>query len=567
MLMRMRSRLRIRQEQGTTGILLLVVGVIAIAPVLMLIYTSFRSAPPGSPAAFTLSNWSQLASSSDLEELRNTILIALFSSLVAVPTGAFFAWLETQTDAPLAKAVNFLVLVPLVFSPLLTTIAWTVLAGPRSGVINVWIRDWSGIQTFFNVYSMGGMVLISSLYFVPVAYLTLRGPMSSIDGSVIEAARVSGARTPVVLTRVLLPLLSPAIGAATLLTFTLNVGLFAVTTILGPTSQVQSLQLDAYLSMTQSPPNPTHAAALAVVVLALSLISLTIHRRFLVKPGRFVTLGGRGARSVRVRLGHWRWACLAIGFVYICLAVVLPYLALVYGSFVPYISSTVSFHGWGLENFRTFWSQPDMVTGVWNSVKLVVAGAAITTAVAVLVGYLVRRVNGPLARGLEAVATLPAALPGLSYALGFLWLSLSFGFGREYLDGSLVLIYLAQFGSFLPVAVQIIASGTVQLSTDLEHAGRVFGAGAVTRMRRIVLPALRPTVASAWLLVALHTSTESGMSVFLYSQPSVTMAVNVFNSSVAGALNAVYAGAFLLATFGLVTILVGNRLFRAANSA
>jgi iron(III) transport system permease protein len=541
--------------------LLALLAVVIIPPALVLLYASFRTTAPGSPGSFTADNWRAMLEAAHLRALRNTLLIAGFTSLISVPVASFFAWIELQTDVPLVRRLAFFLIVPLVFSPLLTTIAWTILASPRAGLVNVFARSLFGIETLFNIYSMPGMVFVSSLYLTPIAYLAIRSSLKNIDACTFEAARSSGASAWQATRRVLIPLLSPALGAAFLLTFTINVGLFSVVTLLGPTSKISTLQLDVYYSMVEAPTDPTHAATVAMLLLFLTLANLAVYRRILSNPKRYTTLTGRGFRASRVSLGRWRFAAFAVLVLYLLLAVALPYLALVYGAFAPYLSPKINLSNLGTQNFEKFFSRPDMVRGLQNTAILVTIGAALTAAVATSVGYLIRRLRGPLARGLETVSLLPLAIPSLSFALGLLWFVLSMDAGREHLYGTIFIIYLAQMASFLPLGVQIVASGVVQLGDEMEDAGRVSGAGGLARWRRIIFPLLRPAIASAWIVLALEASVEAGLSVFLFTGQSVTTAVNVFNNALFGLPNVMYAGSLILATFGLVAIALGNWAF------
>ena len=541
--------------------LLILLGAIIIPPVVILLHTSFRTGAPGSTATYTLDNWQALAEPGQLEALKNTLVIAALTSLIAVPVAFFFAWVELQSDAPFVRRLAFLLIVPLVFSPLLTTIAWTILASPRAGLVNVFARDVFGIDTLFNIYSMPGMVFVSTLYLTPIAYLTIRSSLKNVDASTFEAARSFGASAWGATRRVLIPLMAPALGAAFLLTFTINVGLFSVVTLLGPTSRIATLQLDVYFSMVEAPTDPSHAATVAMLLLLLTLLNLTIYRRFLSNPKRFTTLTGRGFRANRVNLGPWRYVAFAVMVIYLLLAIGLPYLSLVYGAFAPYLSPEINFGNLGTQNFEAFFGRSEMITGLRNTAVLVTIGAAVTVVIATSVGYLVRRLRGTVARGLETVSLLPLAIPSLSFALGLLWFVLSFGAGREYLYGTIFVIYLAQMANFLPLGVQIVASGVVHLGDEMEDAGKVSGAGGLARMRRIVLPLLRPAIASAWIVLALEASVEAGLSVFLYTGKSVTTAVNVFNNALFGLPNVMYAGSLILATFGLAAILIGNWAF------
>jgi iron(III) transport system permease protein len=272
---------------------------------------------------------------------------------------------------------------------------------------------------------------------------------------------------------------------------------------------------------------------------------------------------GKGVRPARFQLGGWKYLTMALMLIFVLLSTVLPYLALMYGALVPFITPEVDLSTLGLQNFRDFMETSAMVTGLKNTVTLIVVGALLTTILATVIGYLTRRRGGLVARLLETVALMPLAVPTLSFALGLLWYVLSIPIARDHLYGTVALLYLAQMATFLPLGIQIISSGVLQLGAELEDAARLSGAPSRDRMGKVVLPLLRPTIASAWLVLALYASIEAGTSIFLYTAGSVTTAVNVFTQALHGFQNLMYAGAFVLATFGLVAVAIGNRLFGA----
>ncbi len=541
---------------------LVALGLLVVPPVILVVLTSVLSGTPSSlDTTLSLNAWVNLLSPQSWPAIGNTLLIAGVTTLVAVPIGAFFAWLDVQTDVPNIKLLCQIQLLPLVFSPLLTTIAWTILAAPHAGVFNSALRSAFGVAPF-NIYTIKGMIWISVLYFVPVAYLATRGAFRSIDGSVLESARVAAIPMVSSLMRVVAPLLTPALAAAALLVFTLGIGQFAVVTLLGPTARVESLQFMAYQAMIESPTAPPTAAAVGTLLLIFTFVMLALYQWVLRRPARFVTVSGKGFRPVSILLGPMKWVALAFVVIYLLAGVVLPYLALAYGAFTPFLTPEIAFDRLSFRNFELFMSDDSAMRATQNTLILSIIGAAMTTLLATALAYVVRS-RTPIARMLEAVALLPRAIPALAFALGLLWYVLSLGPAGTWFYGSLYMIYLAQFACFMPVALNIINGGMIQLGAEMEEAARVGGIPVISRFCRIIVPPLRPTIASAWLMMALYVSVEAGMSIFLYTGRSITTAVLIFSNAMGGKQSVVFAGAALLATFGVIAVALGNRLFGA----
>jgi len=161
-----RRLMRSRNRTSPVGIVLLAfISLVVLPPTVFLVYTGFRTAAPGTAgASFTLHAWRGLFEHDSLVALKNTVVIGAVTTVLAVPIGFFFAWLQVLTNTPLIKYLSSLFLVPLVFSPLVLTISWTTLGSPRAGLANIFLAKYLGIHGLFNVYSTGGMIWISTLW-------------------------------------------------------------------------------------------------------------------------------------------------------------------------------------------------------------------------------------------------------------------------------------------------------------------------------------------------------------------------------------------------------------------
>lgn len=543
-------------------ILLLALVLIIIPSLAVLFYVSVRTGSPGAPnTAFTLRSWESLLSGPGLAAIGNTFIVSALTVVFAVPIGFLFAWFEVQTNAPGRGLMAKFLVIPLVFSPLLTTLAWIVLAAPRSGVINILARQYLGIDVLFNVYTLYGMVFVATLYFVPVAYMNIRSSLSAIDGTIFEAGRVAGCRPPALLLHILVPMIAPALVSASLVVFSMSVSTVAVVTLLGATARIETLQALLFTSVIGTPADLPRASSIATLLLLVSIAGVYINRWFLRRPSRFTSVTGRGFKPMRFDLGRWGIVATFAMLSFVMLSSILPYLALAYGAFTPFITSRIDLTRLSLQNFREFADNPLMMQGVTNTLIVVMIGALVTTMISAIIAYYTRRHRDGLAHALEFVSFLPLALPHLSFALGLLFFVLSVPFLRDNLYGTLLLMYIAQAVTFLPLGVQIVSSGVLQIGKELEDAARIAGAPVGARTLRILVPLLGPTLASAWTILALYALVEAGTGLFLYTAGSVTTAVNVFIRAMGGEPALMYAGAFGLATFGLIILTVGNYFF------
>jgi iron(III) transport system permease protein len=130
------------------------------APILYVIYGSFRTGAPGATdASFTLENWRTVYLSAPyLKALWNTLALSAIVSVLALLLGGALAWLVGRTDMPGRNQMALLLVVPLLISNLITTLAWIALAAPNAGFLNAWFRPLTGVRTLFDIYSFQGIV-------------------------------------------------------------------------------------------------------------------------------------------------------------------------------------------------------------------------------------------------------------------------------------------------------------------------------------------------------------------------------------------------------------------------
>ena len=77
----------------------------------------------------------------------------------------------------------------------------------------------------------------------------------------------------------------------------------------------------------------------------------------------------------------------------------------------------------------------------------------------------------------------------------------------------------------LPVGIQIIKAGVIQISTELEEASTVSGASWPSTFRRILLPLVNPTLMAVGLIVFIAAVRDVSSVVFLATHQSKTLSL------------------------------------------
>ena len=175
-----------------------------------------------------------------------------------------------------------------------------------------------------------------------------------------------------------------------------------------------------------------------------------------------------------------------------------------------------SFAGGGV-HWREFAASPAdleaLRTSLWISVASVVASIAVGLPLALLLA----RADFPGRRILEAVATLPAALPPLVGVIAFLFLYGESGvvtrtlqqlLGLEKapwrLSGGWAIVFVHAYTMYVYVFL-FVGAALERLDPSLDEAARGLGHGPIRRFVRITLPLLVPALAGGTLLVFMSS--------------------------------------------------------------
>ena len=172
---------------------------------------------------------------------------------------------------------------------------------------------------------------------------------------------------------------------------------------------------------------------------------------------------------------------------------------------------------------------------LWFTCWQAAASTALTLAVALPAAYVFARLDFPGKRVLRAVVTVPFVLPTVVAGSAFLALLGRGGltdslFGVR-LDTSVWAILIAHVFFNYAVVVRTVGGLWAQLDPRQEEAARMLGAGRLTAFRRVVLPALAPSVAAAAVMVYLFTFTSFGVVQILGGPTRATLEVEIYRQT------------------------------------
>jgi iron(III) transport system permease protein len=558
-----------QSRSGLTWSLIVIVGFLTLCPVLMLLLGSFSQGLTAF-GHFTFTKYvSAYTDPYLLQVIGNTIIFVLGSTLLATLLALVLAYLNTRTNIPCKPLFTVLSIVPMMIPHLLFSVSWALLLNPSNGLLNVFLKDALGLQGApFNIYSLGGMILVEGLLNMPIAYLIIAPAMSSFDVALEESSRVCGAGVWRTLVRVTLPVLRPAILAAFVLGIVRSLASYAVPRVLGMPGRVDVLATYLYqMIATGFSPDYGKAAALGMSVLAASIGLIVLYRALTAEGGKFVTISGRGYRPSVVELKRARTP-LFIGIgVLSFLMVVLPVAVLFYTSLVPYsmVPGARAFAAMSWKHWAEVLQDPASMLALRHSLYLAVVGATLGVLLSIFIAYVIVKIRTRASGLLESLSFLSFSFPGIVIGIGFMWF-----FVQTPLYASLTALLLAYIATYLPYGVRPLASAFVQVHAHLEESSQVCGASAFTTMRRVIVPLLVPGIVSAWILMATMFMRELTVSVVLSRPGSEVLAVQILSfadDGLWGKLSALGIVMILISTALVLLATYAGARFRAARSA
>ena len=513
-----------------------------LVPFCTLVLFSFRSGTLIDPGPFTLNNY--MRAYGDPQTYRmflNTVVMAIFGTMISVGMAVFFAFLTERTDMPMRNVAWALMLIPMAVPGLLFAMSWTFLLSPRIGLFNVWIRDFfslfgfdMGVEGPFNVYTLTGMIFLEGIRGVTTTFLIIVGAFRTMDPNLEEAARTSGATNRVTFFKIFLPILTPAILAASMYNFMSHLESLEVPLVVGLPAQIYTFPSFIYFSTQRfSPPQYGTSAALGATFILVSIIMVWWYRRIVGKAGKYATITGKGYRPRIIHLGKWRYPCFSLFVLYFVLTIAAPTAILLWTSFLstyipPSMPGVWDRLSW--TNYKEVFEDPDIWQASVNTLWLAVGAATVTMLLSLLMAWVTIR-GRMRGRGLlDTITFLPHALPGVIIGIAFIFLFLQPPLANLQLYGSLWIVILGLTVSYISFGSRTMNGALAQISGEMEEAGKTSGAKWLSILRHIVLPLLMPAFISGWVWVASHALRNFSIPVMLTGRDNMVLSVIMFQN-------------------------------------
>ncbi len=481
----------------------------------------------------------------------NTLVLGAITGFGSVLIGLLFAYVDCYVHVRsrvTKKMFDVVSMLPVVSPPFVLSLSMILLFG-RGGLIT---RKLLGIYDS-NVYGLGGIAIVQVLTFFPVCYMMLKGLLKNIDPSMEEAARNMGAGRMKVFTTVTLPLMLPGLGNAFLVTFIESVADFANPMMIG--GSYDTLATTIYLRITGGSYDTNGAAAMAVVLLCITLLLFLLQKYYLEKKTA-ATLTGKASRaraliedrSVRVPLVTL--CSLLSAFV------IMMYIAIPFGALFKLWGRDYSLSlKWFEQLFRD-----DGFKAFKDSFILSLIASPITALLSMIISYLVVKKKFRAKGFIEFVSMLAMAVPGTVLGVGFIRGFAGGVFRTGFLQGIygtgviLVIVFVVRS---LPVGTRSGISALRQIDKSIEESAYDLGAGSGRVFMTVTLPLIKDSFFSGLVTTFVRSITAISAVILLVTPRYllITCRINEFAEKGAYGVACAYATILIIITYAAIVLM------------
>jgi iron(III) transport system permease protein len=434
-------------------------------------------------------------------------------------------------------------------------VAWSILASPKTGLLNTFLAA-AGIDWRFDAYSMGGLISIFGIYYAPYVYMFTASALRNMDPALEEAAEVAGSTPLRTMFTVTFPLIAPAIISGMLLSFIVMLGIYGIPAVLGTPGDIPVLTTYIFKLTNWSPPLYSTAAAVAIILMVVTGFLVWLQHKVTSRRS-YTTVAGKAFRPAVLDLGPWRYLTLSLAVIYLFVVVLLPTMALMVAAFRRFLfirdlASLFDARQYSLVHFERLFANPLALRSIWNTMEVGLITALVGGVLAFAIGYTINRTRLPARRSIDVISTLPVAIPGLVIGVAYLWAWIGLPGG---LYGTIWILALAFIARFMPDTVKALSTSLLQIHRELEEAAWLCGKGVLGTIRSVVIPLARPGVIAAATLLFILAIRELGSSLFLYTSNTMVMAVLLLDYYEGG--NIGITAAFSLVQMVLLAAVIG----------
>ena len=450
-----------------------------------------------------------------------TVGQAVLSTVLTIALALPGAYVFTRFRFPGKSLLMSLATLPFVLPTVVVAAAFSALIGPNGVLNQLLIRLFSLSEPPIVLERTLAIILIVHVFYnYAIALRIIAGFWANQSLRMEEAARVLGAHGWRLWWEVRLPLLRPALLAASILVFIFTFTSFGVVLILGG-PRFATVEVEIFRQVT-SLFNLQVAAALSLMQVAFMFVLMLVYTRL----QRQTATDLQAAQAV-TRSPYTLRERLFVGANVLIIVVLLftPLVALVLRSFSSDDGLTVRFFTLLSTNPRNSVLFVPPLAAVGNSLVFALATTALAVTLGLITAYLLSSPTSRFARWLDPVFMLPLAVSAVTLGFGYI---IALDEPPLNLRASAALIPLAHTLVAMPFVVRSVLPSLRGIPPDVRGAARVLGASPGRVWRWIDLPLIsRGLIVGATFAFTVSMG-EFGASMFVARPDTPTIPIVIY---------------------------------------
>lgn len=447
--------------------------------------------------AFTLANYARLLDDPGLPRAAwHSVLIGATTTLGTLAIGLCVAMALHRSRLPGKALIRGALLLPMLAPSLVLGLGLVCLLG-RNGLVHR-LTGWPT-----DIYGFWGLLLANLMYGLPQVVVIVSAALERTPARHYDAAASMGATPWRQFVDVTLPRIRFALWAAAFLVFTETLTDFGSAVVVGGNYRVLAMEI---YSEVVGQRDFAMGATLGVLLLAPALLSVWLGRL----ARRRQDLGDASpGHALRPERHPWRDAALGGVAALAVLSIVVTLGKVVYVSVVrlwPYDRTLT------LANYLG--GMPEGYGPVATSVGMSLLAATVGVVGVFMLSAGLRRLPGWLARPLQVVAALPAAVPGMVLGLGYV-LAFNHGVLSTWLYGSVAIVAACSLYHYHAPTFLTMQTGMRRVPDALEDAVAVCGGDTRHVLRDAVLPFAAPAAIAAFFYLFMRSMVTLSGVIFL----------------------------------------------------
>jgi putative spermidine/putrescine transport system permease protein len=175
-------------------------------------------------------------------------------------------------------------------------------------------------------------------------------------------------------------------------------------------------------------------------------------------------------------------------------------------------------NGPSLQHFENFFTSSDWLSSFGQSFVVAVSAMVLAVAAGTLAAIGCWRLGGRISDAMRLLMLMPMIVPTVVYALGIYRTYAELG-----LLGTYTGVIIAHAVTAIPYVAILVSAALADFDTRLDQAARSLGAGIVQSLVMVLLPIIRPAIASGAIFAFIHSWDELLLVLFIGGRAMFTL--------------------------------------------